>query len=168
MARGVQRQFRGRGPRRMTEWSSYDGASTAVADTGATLLSGLAFESPGTLIRTRGIFSIAPQTFAADLVIVGAYGIGIVSAEAFAAGVASIPEPASDADWGGWMVIEPFSFRTEFLDSTGVVFPSSFTVNVDSKAMRKVEPNSVAVVVVDSLAGAFNVVDMTRLLLKLH
>ena len=71
----------------MTEWSAYDPSGyLAVASTAATLLSGLAFEDPGTIIRTRGQIVIRPvANFAADVDIVGAFGIGLVSAEAFAA-----------------------------------------------------------------------------------
>ncbi len=159
---------RGRGPKRMTSWSSYDGVATSLSSGGATVLSGIAFEAPGTLIRTRGIVMIRPVTpVSADVLLTGAFGIGIVSAEAFAAGVASIPEPATDSDWGGWMVIQPWSFQFEFGDQSSFAI-SSINIEVDSKAMRKVEPNSVAVVVVESIIGAATVVDMTRLLLKLH
>jgi len=39
---------------------------------------------------------------------------------------------------------------------------------VDSKAMRKVEPSTVLVAVAESFGGAFAIVDMTRSLLMLH
>ena len=152
---------------RLTEWSTYGGASAGVASGGATLISSISFEDPGTLIRTRGIISVAPQAFGADLLVTGCYGAGIVSAEALAVGITAIPTPVSDADWGGWMVIEPFSLRVEFSDATGIVVPASVQVPIDSKAMRKVEPNEAVVFVAESLVGAYNIVDMTRLLLKL-
>ena len=98
---------------------------------------------------------------------VGAFGIGIVSAEALAAGIGSIPLPFTDADWGGWMVLQPWAFRLDVTTDVGRLL-SSFQIEVDSKAMRKVEPNSAAVIVAESLTGAVSVCDTTRLLLKLH
>ena len=99
----------------MTQWSQFDQVPvSSVSNTGSTLLSGLAFEIPGTIIRTRGMITIFPTSFGADLNVVGAFGIGLVSAEAFAAGIASVPEPYADSDWGGWMVLQPFAFHLEF------------------------------------------------------
>ncbi len=152
----------------MSEWSTYDPTGfQAVSAGGATILSGIAFEDPGTIIRTRGSISVFPSVFSADINIVGAFGIGLVSAEAFAAGVASVPEPFTDSDWGGWMVIQPFALRFEFQDATGTM-QGSWTFDIDSKAQRKVEPNSVMVVVAESITGAFNIADTTRLLQLLH
>ena len=168
MARPRARRFSGGGHSRLTEWSAYDTSGyLAVASTAATLLSGLAFEDPGTIIRTRGQIVIRPvANFAADVDIVGAFGIGLVSAEAFAAGVASIPELYTDSDWGGWMVIQPFSSTFEFRSGVGTDM-TQIALTIDSKAMRKVEPNSVMVFVAESLTGAFVILDQTRLLLKL-
>jgi len=162
-----RRTFRNDSNRRKTEWSAFDGAAENVANGGATLLSGIAFENPGTIVRTRGIITVFPQDFSADSTVVGAFGIGMVSAEAFAAGVASIPEPFSDADWGGWMVMVPFTFHFEFQSATGAEMVH-VQYEVDSKAMRKVEPSTVLVAVAESFGGAFAIVDMTRSLLMLH
>jgi len=127
----------------------------------------LVFEEPGTIIRTRGSIVVAPQTnLAADLDITGAFGIGVVSQEAFAAGVASVPEPFTDSDWGGWMVIQPFTQVYEH-NAAPTQYLQSITYEIDSKAMRKVEPNSVMMFVVESLTGAFRIADLTRLLIKL-
>ena len=164
------RRFQSNSNRRMTEWSNFDtGGGTAVAAAGATLLSGLAFESPGTIVRTRGMISIHPTSPDVNVSVAGAFGVGLVSAEAFAAGVASVPTPMTDADWGGWMVMEPFVYHID----GGSGSPTeqtivSLQINVDSKAMRKVEPNSVMIFIAESLTGAFTVTDLTRLLLMLH
>ena len=161
-------RFRNDSNRRKTEWSTFDATGYQnVSSGGATVLSGLAFESPGTLVRTRGRMSIKPQTTSADLDIVGAFGIGIVSAEAFGVGVTAVPEPFSDADWGGWMVMEPFAMHFEQVTNVGQLI-ASWQFEIDSKAMRKVEPNSVAVIVAESLSGAYAIADTTRLLLMLH
>jgi len=169
VGRAVARAFRGRGSdRRKTAWSAFDSSGyQTVASGGATLLSGIAFEAPGTIVRTRGQISVKPGSFGADLDVLGAFGIGLVSGEAFAAGVASIPEPFSDADWGGWMVIQPFAFHFESITQAGVLL-GSFEFEIDSKGMRKVEPNSVMVAVAESVVGSYQLADVTRLLLMLH
>ena len=169
MARARGRHFAGKSQRRLTEWSQYDlGALQGVASGGATLLSGLAFEDPGTIIRTRGSIVVKPQVYTADLTIQGCFGIGLVSAEAFGVGVTVVPEPYSDSDWGGWMVIQPFTIVLEFGTGVDIIFPAMVEYAIDSKAMRKVEPNLVMVFVAESLSGAFSIGDQTRLLQKLH
>ena len=152
----------------MTEWSAFDPTGFAsVTSTGALLMSGLSFEDPGTIVRTRGIITIKPTTVGTSVSVLGAFGVGLVSAEAFAAGVASVPEPYTDSDWGGWMVLQPFAFRWEAATAVGEAF-ASVTIDIDSKAMRKVEPNSVMMFVAESITGAFDIIDGTRLLQMLH
>ena len=102
----------------------------------------------------------------ADLAIVGAIGCGIVSTEAFNAGVASIPEPFSDGDWGGWMVWRSFSYRLAFQSAVAVNFPD-WAFEVDSKAMRKGGPNEVLVTVAESQVGAYQISAPLRTLVKL-
>ena len=110
--------------------------------------------------------SIMPQTFVADLSISGAYGMAIVSLQAFTAGVASIPRPFDNADWSGWFVWRSFHHRLEFIDGTGFAL-GSWSAEVDSKAMRKVDANSVIVLVAESQTGAFDIAMHLRMLLLL-
>ena len=124
------------------------------------------FEEPLTIMRTRGHVSIIPESTGADVHLIGAYGEGIVTAEAFAAGIASMPEPFTDGDWGGWFVWRTFSYGVEFDDATGVGFPN-WNFEIDSKAMRKVSPSSVLVAICESVIGAFRVSAPTRTLIKL-
>ena len=138
-----------------------------MASGGATLVSSISFEAPGTIVRSRGRISIQPQSYVADLNIVGAFGIGLVSDEAATVGITVIPEPFSDADWGGWMVWQSFALHYEFHDSTGS-FLELEAIEIDSKAMRKVEPNSRMVFVAESQGGAFFIAETVRLLEMLH
>ena len=110
--------------------------------------------------------SVIPQVFTADLNIVGAFGMGIVSAEAFAAGIGSIPIPFLDGAWGGWMVWRSFSYRFEFATAAAVNFPG-WNFEVDSKAMRKVTPNEVLVLIGEGQGGAFSISVPMRVLVKL-
>ena len=152
----------------MTQWiGPADQNFVNVASGGATLVSSVLLGEPATVVRVRGQVSIKPTTYAADITIVGAWGMGIVSEEAFNAGVASIPEPFSDADWGGWFVWRNFSFHFEVIDNTGV-FLASWDFEVDSKAMRKIGVNEVLVHVAESNLGAYSIAEGVRTLIKLH
>ncbi len=102
----------------------------------------------------------------ADVLIVGAVGIGIVSAEAFTAGAASIPGPFSQAEWDGWMVWQPIQLTFEHFTSASALL-SSVQAVVDSKAMRKVGANEVAVFMAESQAVAFDISVCIWTLIKL-
>ncbi len=168
MARPSGRTIVGRASRRLTEWiAPANQGYVGVATGGATLNSSFSFDDPETIVRTRGQISIIPTSVAADADFVGAVGIGIVSNEAFAAGVGSIPEPFTDADWGGWFVWRSFSYHLEFSTAVGIQFPN-WNFEVDSKAMRKAGSNEVAVIIAESQVGAFQISTPLRLLSKLH
>ena len=169
MARARTRFPAGRGGhKRLNEWvGPPEQGFVAVATTGATLVSSLVVEEAITIVRTRGMVSIDPNVFSADLNVVGAFGIGIVSAEAFGIGITAIPTPYSDADWPGWLMWESFAFRLEFSDATGVTMPGSLQINVDSKGMRRIGSNEAVVFVAESQEGAFTIADCTRQLFKL-
>ena len=165
--RGFQRSFRGARSGRLTSWiGPPDQAYVNVASAASVIISSAGFEEPVTVMRTRGRVSILPQTEAADAIIIGAVGMAIVSTEAFAAGVASIPSPFRDADWGGWFVWRTFAFRFTFADATGFIEEGA-GFEVDSKAMRKVTANETLVVIAESQSGAFALFDGTRNLIKL-
>ena len=116
-----------------------------------------------TRIRGQASFRAVATT---DFDVVGAIGIGIVSDEAFAAGVASIPGPFDSADWGGWMLWRSFSFRVEFADNTGFAY-CPWYFDIDSKAMRKMAPNETMVIMAESQQGAFQTSIPIRTLIKL-
>ena len=160
------RSFARKGTRRLIQWiGPADQGFVSVASAGAILLFNFAITEPVTVVRVRGQVAIEMAN-AANLNVIGAIGMVIVSAEAFAAGVASVPEPFSNADWGGWFVWRSFSYRMAVGDQTGFrVISRDF--EIDSKAMRKVSPNEVIVMVVEFQAGAFSVSAPLRMLLKL-
>ena len=116
-----------------------------------------------TIVRTRGLVHIRPQTFGASLNVGGAFGVGIVSNEAFVAGTASIPRPFDDADWPGWFLWGAYSGTLDFADASGrrqwnLSYPQ------DSKAMRKVKSNETVVLMAESQTGSVTVVMHLRLL----
>jgi len=159
------------GPVRQTTWIALaDQGEINVASGASNIISsfepGAAAMLAPTIVRTRGEVTITPQTFGSDLDISGAFGVCIVSADAFAAGATSIPRPFDDADWGGWFVWQSFFYHLEFGDLTGVrVIGRSY--QVDSKAMRKIKTNETLVQVCESQSGALSAAMHLRFLFKM-
>jgi len=91
-----------------------------------------------TLIRTRGTLQVYLEAVAAALDgFPWAFGLIVVSQEAFAAGAASIPGPLSDGAQDWWFFHQyGFSFapNATLSNSEGSM---NRTVEVDSKSMRK-------------------------------
>jgi len=160
------RGFRQSGPKRLVQWVGPAIQNViSVASGGATLHSFFAFEEKATIVRVHGQLMIK-TSIAGNLNVTGAIGMAVVSDEAFLAGVGSIPEPFTDANWSGWFVWRSFAYDIRVADATGVVlFP--WHLEIDSKAMRKVGPQETVVVIVESQAGAFDVVFSPRMLVKL-
>jgi len=159
------------GPKRQTTWvgpalQSFQAVSTASKVILASFDPAAAALTKPTIVRTRGILSVVPFAFTADLNHTGALGIGIVTDRAFAAGAASIPGPFTDSGWDGWLATQFFSFRFEVISGDGVVW-LPYTVEVDSKAMRKVTDDETVVVMYESFLGAVNVDAPIRQLFKL-
>ncbi len=67
---------------------------------------------------------------------------------------------------GGWNVWRSFSYRFAFQDATGVNFVP-WTLEIDSKAMRKISPNENMVLVAESQQGAYSISTPLRVLVKL-
>ena len=166
MARPRGRAFHGSHKRLSTWIGLADQAYVAVASGGATIISSTVFVEPSTVVRTRGVVSIRTAATSADTSIVGAIGVCFVSEEVLAIGITAVPEPFSDADWGGWFVWRSFAYRFEFGDGTGFHFPG-WEFEVDSKAMRKAGSNDAMIVVCESQVGALQVASPLRTLIKL-
>jgi len=99
-----------------------------------------------TLVRTRGqLLLFLQQAAAAGDGFTGAFGIGMVTDEAFTAGVASMPGPLNSDEWDGWLFHSYFALFASSIISDTVSsaddFPNvqsaAFRLEVDSKAMRK-------------------------------
>ena len=120
-----------------------------------------------TVIRTRGNVCHRPDsTIGADAAYVGAYGVGVVLDQAFAAGVASVPGPFDQADWDGWLVWGNIAGTFQFGSDIGVENLETCEV-VDSKGMRKISDNETLVLVAESQGGPFDITMAFRQLFKL-
>ena len=109
-----------------------------------------------TIVRIRGLLHIAMDRSAevAEDKAVITYGIGLMEGRAVAAGIASLPLPATDSEWG-WM----------WIGSATLASPTTLTepeqgarfqrTVIDSKSMRKAGPGEVLVLVteVTSITG---------------
>ena len=99
-----------------------------------------------TIVRIRGIYQASLTVVSSALDgFAGAIGFGIVTAEAFAAGVLSVPSPITDASWDGWMMHEFFQLRVAAGTLGDGVNAGIATVNIkiDVKAMRILDSDNV-------------------------
>ena len=165
-----RRTFAG-GTRRKTSWvGPADQGHVTVATNTSVIIASFDPQVQGlpqpTIVRTRGQISLVPDATSADVRIVGAYGLGVVSREAFVAGTAAIPDPFDEAGWDGWFVWRSFGMAWDFSDNTGARF-SQMNQEVDSKAMRKVTDGEIVVFMASSQAGAYDIVMPLRMLVKL-
>ena len=157
--------------KRQVQWVGHaDQGYVSVASGAKVLIESFSPEASNmtrpTIVRSRGAVSHRFAAVTADVAYVGSIGWGIVSEDAFAAGVASIPGPESDPDWSGWYVWRSFAETFEFNDATGGLYTSR-TIEIDSKAMRKMGTNERLVVVAESQSGAFSIAPRVRSLFKL-
>ena len=145
-----------RSPRRKTSWQigvTSAGTQSLTSVVKQLVTFGVAVAVDGTtLIRTRGEWLVLMVDAAASQnSMSGAMGIGVVTADAFAAGIASIPGPLSDLDWDGWLWHQFFDLIAGS-PMDGTVADDRSSINstsaaaryvIDSKAMRKLEENMV-------------------------
>ena len=155
MANRVVRARVGGGTRRRspTTWArQVSTIGVTVAPATKVLAATIILSNPGiseTVRRTRAILSIASDQMIAPEHQLGAYGFVVVSDLAIAAGVASIPGPATDASDDGWFVWQ--GFNQEGADTA--VGHASVQYVIDSKAMRRIQEGfGVAIVIENSHA----------------
>jgi len=160
--------------RRKSTWvGPADQNYVSVASGGATLMASFDVSQSAnsaaigsTVVRSRGQVSIIPQSVTTDLVIAGAFGLGIVSSQALAVGITAVPEPFDEADWDGWFVWRSFTYKLDVVSATGIL-PFIWDFEVDSKAMRKLGEGDAIIFVAQSQSGAYDIAAPLRLLLKL-
>jgi len=144
--------------RRQTAWDIFQPGAQSQAAAGATLYPlGFAPNFEGlTLIRLRGELVISAVLTAASDSADVAVGLIMVSDEAFAAGVASIPSPLTDGD-DDWLWHQFCSVTSRFGAAAGEGV--EFRFPIDNKAMRKLPPGKTvcAVIEMNNLVGAVTI-----------
>ena len=168
--------FRGpalrQGQRRKSTWIQISLGPTTIASSGSVLIgslnaAALAFR-PFTVVRTRIYMHIESDQSAASEQVRGAFGAIVVSDQAVAAGVASIPVPVTHSD-APFFVYEPFVNSFLFGDGTGFITPVGTNIIIDSKAMRKVDVNEdIALQAQNAVAFGSLLSIQGRMLVKLH
>ena len=168
-------RFRRSGSQRRTDWlGGPSGVLTSITASGAQgfALSSAATIAGSTIVRIRGYlqFLLTAAGAAADG-FTGAFGIGKSTGEAITIGITALPTPLADAAWDGWMYHTFFSIRafTGTLSDQNNV-GQTFNMHIDSKAMRKINPEDALFAVVEvteigvsSMAGSLD----SRILVKL-
>ncbi len=170
-----------RRPKRSVVWGfGPDADALAVTAVGKTLWSTgivLAAELEATIVRTRGWLNVTGTLFtSANDSMRGACGLAVVTNEAFAAGVASIPGPFNEPDWQGWFWHTYWHIVGTAAQSTGADIAINAQrgmqrIEIDSKAMRKWSAGDTVVGVLEvgneiGTVGASVSAD-TRMLIKL-
>ena len=160
--------------RRLTAWEEGPGEWVAsghviTGDDSALLDTGQTPVIPGlTVVRIRGFLSLT-MTAASAIGdgFVGAFGIGICTATAFAQGVNSVPTPTAQIADENWLWMQEFGC---FAQSLNGPFNASLDFNIDSKAMRKFDDGMVIYAAYDAEEigdASLQLTFRTRMLLKL-
>ena len=137
-----------------------DGLATIIGIVKAVGSLGINTLESSTVVRTRGEFTVrVAAAVAGDNIIRGAFGIIIVSTDAFGVGITALPGPLSDSE-NDWYVWAPFSMA---FDNVLTEFDSKWisTVVFDSRGMRKLKVGDVSAVMFEvesDVAG--NSIDM--------
>ena len=165
---------RGIASRRQTRWlrSADETSFTSVAAGGVDFQSSLTTEEkalrPFTVVRVRGWLFCQNDQSAATERSWGAVGMAVVSDQAVAAGVASLPSPISDEASDLWFAYQ-YMYADFHLSAVGSsALGGAFTF--ESKAMRKVEDGQDVVVMMENGDATFgiNYLVKFRMLVKLH
>ncbi len=124
---------------------------------------------PFTIVRSRILMWWSSDQTAANEFPLGAYGHIIVSDQATAAGVASIPDPTNNAD-APFHVWEPLIASIKVITQAGTQDPQGRQFVVDSKAMRKVGNNEDLATVLSNAHATDGATfsEIGRILVKLH
>ena len=138
--------------RRLTQWfrSADVSVYTSLGGSSAILDQQLAnITEPVTCVRMRGSIDIISDQEIGIERPFGAVGACVVSDQALAAGVGSVPTPITDKDSDLWVMHQYFHAPVTHLSSVGYTKVNQ-TFEFDSKAMRKIPADTTLIWVVES------------------
>ena len=166
--------YRGGVMRRETEWFgggfSVDTllAASATAVLTASLNAAALALRPFTVVRTHAFLLVRSDQSAATESWIGNYGMCVVSDQAIAAGVGSVPTPATEQSSDLWFLHHTVIGRSDLIGTEWVA--DNRQVEIDSRAMRKVaEGSDIAIVLEAGIGGnGIRTSDTFRMLVKLH
>jgi len=174
ITRTGSRFHRGHGARKGTDWSASAVQLTFVtlgAQSASLLEIFVPIAGGETLVRVRGRIAYGTDQEAVDEVYLGAFGMAVVSEQAASVGITAVPHPATDAAWDGWLYHTYLQGQVRVIGTAGNAdFNAVQTIEIDSKAMRKVGEDDRLVVVAENMgsAGGMIIANSERLLSKLH
>jgi len=164
-----------RGPRRQTRWLASADVSAYTAYAGGAVVLHESFSQatlapfiPFTVVRTIGLYSWDTDQSAGVERPFGAFGFAVVTENARAAGVASLPTPILDENDDVWFVYQQVAAPLRFADATGFA-NTSHTSTFESRAQRKVvEGQSIVVMGENASVNGAVLLIKYRILIKLH
>ena len=152
---------RGHGRSRGTkEWSGTTFPLTTLTTTQAVLAS-FSHDVTETILRVRGALMVVGIPNAAFDDDVAGFGLIVVTDQALAAGGASIPGPIADptASWMWHQYVPLTSVAATAASDVGLGLWAR--IEIDSKAMRKVDRNQTMVLVGELDTGEFNIASVS-------
>jgi len=171
------RFIRGTVARRETLWFTSPGSLVVLAAANQAVLlqvlnaAALAIR-PFTIIRSRGVVGISSDQTGATEDQHAAFGCAVVSQQASAAGVGSIPTPVTDDGSDLWFVYQRLMAKIQFASVSGMDANAGKIYEFDSKAMRKVEDGEDLVVVAENgpagTGAGVRINWYVRFLIKMH
>jgi len=175
MARHGFSRGRRSGPKREFSWLEVESSQVNLTAIGGTIINTLTTAElarrPFTIVRTYlEVWLESDQAVASEFQL-AAIGFAVVSEQAAAAGVASVPTPVTDAASDHWFLHQFLMSQFLLADATGFVEPAGRGYSIDSKAMRKVDDGDQAIIVVEmdsSVSAGLNVTTAGRVLIKNH
>ncbi len=162
------------GQRRESLWVGVDLVNTSIGGGTAVLVSSLNAAAlalrPFTIVRTRlHLFLNSDQQIASENQF-AAVGMAVVSDQASAIGVTAVPTPITDLASDLWFLHQWMTSEFIFATAVGLGGSAGKVMEVDSRAMRKVEDGEDAIVCVesDAVSNGVEFGTMGRMLVKLH
>ena len=174
MTRSRGYPHRGGSNKRMTSWLDVEPLSSAIDTSGSVITHSLtAVEKarrPFTIVRTHLLVRITSDQLSADEFQFGALGMCVVSDQAEAIGVTAVPTPITDLASDLWFVHQLLSNEFVFITGAGFDAAGGAVFEIDSKAMRKVNDDEDAIVVVETSSISFGALYQIagRVLIKEH
>ncbi len=159
-SRLTRQSFRpGGAGRRLTEWTSITNTvATAIAANtfsvvGSFTGAALAAIVPATLVRIRGNLVFSSDQAGSDEDQIGSIGVAVIKEPARSAGGAALPDPLQDAAADYWLYWSSLVNRGKRASANAG--SDNFFLDIDGKAMRKVEDGDALVVMVANHHATF-------------
>ena len=133
----------GQRPGRTIDYKEWRGIpSLEVASSAAATKQGtsLPFTAPGTILRVRQLIQASFDSTVQDGDTMSTvFGLGVVSTDAFAAGAASMPDPAAEAEYP-WLWYGEIMLRQIGTSDVAAWGINAMRLDVDTRAMRRMKP----------------------------